>query len=227
MGNNTTRDRVLAYVQEHAKGKGAAELAEMTNRELGTSFTAKQMKAFKQRHGIKSGIRPKPPTPFTQEMRAYIFANCAGVSWRDMAEIVNKLFETDIPAEKFRWFYQNNKLKSGIHTSGNKAAPGEVSKKKNDYQYIKMEDGSWRLYHHVLWEQANGPIPPGYMLTFIDGDIQNVDLSNLELVSRKELFLLAKDNLRFGVPELNKVGILIAKVRAAASEKEKQAKKNE
>lgn len=40
--------------------------------------------------------------------------------------------------------------------------------------------------HRWVWEQHNGPIPKGYLICFRDGNRQNCDISNLELVTRSE-----------------------------------------
>lgn len=218
---------VLEFVRANALGRGSAELAAMTNAAFGTSFTAAKMKGYKAYHKIRSDITPKPPSVFTPPIREYIFSHYEGISYVEMADIVNKQFGTMIPKEKFRWFYQNNKLKCGMNVSWNKAAPGDVSKKKDDYQYIKMADGTWKLYHHYLWEQAHGPIPPGHMVTFLDGNIKNTDLSNLALISRTEQMHLVKDNLRFENPELTKTGILITKVKIATGKKQKRRRSDE
>lgn len=45
----------------------------------------------------------------------------------------------------------------------------------------------WRFVHVILWEEAYGPVPPGYAVKFIDGDRANVALGNLCLVSRADL----------------------------------------
>ncbi len=44
----------------------------------------------------------------------------------------------------------------------------------------------WRGLHLVLWEDAHGPLPRGHCLRFKDGDSLNVELENLELISRVE-----------------------------------------
>ena len=60
------------------------------------------------------------------------------------------------------------------------------------YGYLEMrisfELGSlgWRGLHLVLWEDAHGPLPKGHCLRFKDGDPLNVELENLELISRVE-----------------------------------------
>lgn len=54
------------------------------------------------------------------------------------------------------------------------------------YMYIKVRDGEpMVLKHRWVWEQANGPIPEGYNVTFRDGDPRNCDLGNLMLISRE------------------------------------------
>ena len=49
------------------------------------------------------------------------------------------------------------------------------------YAYIKIKDSDWRLMHRVVWEQHNGPIPPGHVVRFKDGNTMNWDINNLEM----------------------------------------------
>ena len=49
------------------------------------------------------------------------------------------------------------------------------------YAYIKIKDKDWRLMHRVVWEQHNGPIPPGHVIRFKDGNTMNWDINNLEM----------------------------------------------
>lgn len=43
------------------------------------------------------------------------------------------------------------------------------------------------LKHRHLWEQVNGPVPAGMCLKSIDGNRQNTDPSNWQLISRSML----------------------------------------
>lgn len=54
------------------------------------------------------------------------------------------------------------------------------------YIDMKMHDGyrPWRAFHVVLWEDANGRVPPDHIVVFKDGDKLNVCLENLECISR-------------------------------------------
>jgi hypothetical protein len=41
----------------------------------------------------------------------------------------------------------------------------------------------WPLLHRHIWEQANGPIPPKHIVSFIDGNRANCTIENLELIT--------------------------------------------
>jgi len=63
---------------------------------------------------------------------------------------------------------------------------------KDGYLERKVHDGlplqaRWRAVHLVLWEAANGPVPAGHAVSFINGDRRDVRLENLRLIPRTEL----------------------------------------
>ena len=47
------------------------------------------------------------------------------------------------------------------------------------------EPNKWKLTHRLIWEEANGPIPKDYTVTFLDKNKENLELSNLALLSRR------------------------------------------
>ena len=59
--------------------------------------------------------------------------------------------------------------------------------------YIEMRTSfdpggcGWSLLHRILWEDAHGPVPRTHALVFKDGDRLNVELDNLEVITRAEL----------------------------------------
>lgn len=62
----------------------------------------------------------------------------------------------------------------------------------NNPRYVKNEnivgDGRpWEYLHRRVWRQKKGPIPPRTHVAFIDGNHDNVDITNLELVSFEEM----------------------------------------
>ena len=58
------------------------------------------------------------------------------------------------------------------------------------YQYIKIKDSHWELLQRHIWTQANGEIPAGSVINFIDGNFMNCDLSNLRLKTRGEMAIM-------------------------------------
>ncbi len=53
---------------------------------------------------------------------------------------------------------------------------------------MKIKEGlrAWRAFHMILWEDAHGPLPKGHCLRFKDGDSLNIELDNIELITRAE-----------------------------------------
>lgn len=54
------------------------------------------------------------------------------------------------------------------------------------YKWIRISEGVWRQLHVVRWEETNGPVPPGFIVVFADGNSMNCDISNLRLINRKQ-----------------------------------------
>lgn len=51
----------------------------------------------------------------------------------------------------------------------------------------KVLQKRWKAVHVILWEQHNGPVPPGHAVAFKDRNKKNIVIENLELISRAEL----------------------------------------
>ena len=64
------------------------------------------------------------------------------------------------------------------------------------YKFIRIgPHHQWKMFHVHAYEKAHGPIPPGYCLTFKDGNSLNCSPDNIECISRVELTarLMEKD----------------------------------
>lgn len=71
---------------------------------------------------------------------------------------------------------------------------------KEGYLERKIHDGlplqsRWRAVHLVRWEEANGPVPKGMCLKFIDGDRRNTEPANMVCVPRA---ILPRLNGKYG-----------------------------
>ncbi|EKA4516910.1 HNH endonuclease signature motif containing protein [Vibrio cholerae] len=79
-------------------------------------------------------------------------------------------------------------------------------------------ESRYRPKHHVIWEQAYGPVPKGMILRFIDGDKLNCELSNLECLSQSVHLRMNKNRVNELPDELKETGRLISKLEVASFE---------
>lgn len=66
--------------------------------------------------------------------------------------------------------------------------------------------------HRLLWEEHNGPIPPGHVVMFKDGNKDNIVIENLLLISRGELGVMNKKGLINTPADAKEIALLIAKI---------------
>lgn len=61
---------------------------------------------------------------------------------------------------------------------------GYLERKVNDEMPFQKR---WRAVHLIIWERFNGPMPAGHAVIFRDGNKKNLEIENLELVTRAQL----------------------------------------
>jgi HNH endonuclease len=86
------------------------------------------------------------------------------------------------------------------------------------YQYIKIKDSHWELLQRDVWTQANGEIPPGSVVIFLDGNYLNCELSNLQVISRKEN--MARNTIQRFPAELQEIMKLTSKLKRKTNGKQ-------
>ena len=82
----------------------------------------------------------------------------------------------------------------------------------NNYNEIKYANHKWMALARYNWEQVHGPVPGDMCVFKIDQDKYNDDISNLCLVSRKDLAMLNRNHAKL-TPELKEVQILINQIK--------------
>ena len=89
---------------------------------------------------------------------------------------------------------------------------------KEGYAEIKVKQpNKWELAQRVVWEKHNGKIPKGHVIVFKDGNKENIDISNLELISRVEL--MKRNSIQRYPPELINVMHTVGKLKRLIREK--------
>ena len=86
------------------------------------------------------------------------------------------------------------------------------------YQYIKIKDSHWELLQRYVWTQANGEIPPGSVVIFLDGNYLNCELNNLQVISRREN--MARNTIQRYPAELQEVMKLTCKLKRKTNGKQ-------
>jgi hypothetical protein len=82
----------------------------------------------------------------------------------------------------------------------------------NNYNEIKYANHKWMALARYNWEQVHGPVPKDMCVFKLDQNKYNDDISNLCLVSRKDLAMLNRNHAKLS-PELKEVQILINQIK--------------
>jgi hypothetical protein len=125
-----------------------------------------------------------------------------------------------------------NKGKKGIVTGGkatqfkkgqvpvNYRPVGSERVNVEGYVEIKVADPKTWTYKHVfIWEEHNGQVPKGHVVIFGDGNRRNFDISNLILVSRRQLATLNKMRLVQKDAESTRTAVIIVDICHKINEK--------
>ncbi|GBF35427.1 bacteriophage phi 1.45 protein-like protein [Desulfocucumis palustris] len=191
----------IDYVAANIQGCPFKELTDMFNRRFGMNLKVSAMISLADRHGLHNGrdtrilpdgtllgveTRFRPGlTPWNKGMKGF---NCGG---------------------KETQFKKGNKPANWVPI-GSERVNGD------GYIDIKVDDGklqkNWKGKHILIWEEHNGPIPPGHVVIFGDGNNRNFNPENLLLVSRAQLVRLNQMKMIQEDAELTKAGIAIADI---------------
>lgn len=191
----------LRYVLDNYKSLNKVQIAEGLKK-IGPGHSAGSVKALYTKYGLVSGID-------SHFKKGHISAN-KGVK---------------LPPEMYE------KLKKTMFKKGNQPYNtlkiGDEVITTNGYIKVKIgEPNKWKQKHRLVWEQYKGPIPKGYKITFLDGNILNCNIDNLVLVTDGECLTLNRNYRKAESPEERQVQIDIVRIDRLVRKAEK-GKKNE
>lgn len=90
------------------------------------------------------------------------------------------------------------------------------SERLNVEGYLEIKTGDhkrWRYKHRVVWEAVNGPIPPGHVLIFKDGNKLNTDIDNLKLITKAENIRINQMQIKRDSAEITEVAVSLARLK--------------
>ena len=200
------------FVRDNSWGVSSKDMAVMVNQKFGTNFTQTGMKQFRQRHGIRSG-----------ETGWYQKGHEPGNKGKKLEEYIT---DPDRIAD-IRRRISATQFKKGERPA-NELPIGSIVVNADGYKIRKKQiEGTqwerWELLHRAVWEEHNGPVPEGMVISFRDSNRLNCDISNLVLMTRTENRVMTRRKLRSQDPELTDAGLAVTRLRLAAAERRKKA----
>lgn len=84
---------------------------------------------------------------------------------------------------------------------------------------------NWMFVHKMVWESANGTIPPGYRIWWKDGDHLNCSLDNLEIVSGRDHIM--RTSIHTLPPELARTYQLIGALNRKLNNRKRKRRKDD
>lgn len=186
------------FIKRNVKGIGNVELTNLFNEKFGTNVLESQIRAFKARNKLRSGLDgrfQKGHTPVNKGKKGICAKGCKATQFKKGHKPINY---KPVGSER-------------INVDG--------------YVEVKVADpNKWQLKHRVVWEKHNGKIPEGYVVIFLDNNKSNLDINNLLMISRKQLVFLNKNGLIKENSDLTKTGVLIADLLIKIGESKKRGK---
>lgn len=144
------------FIKNFAFGHSYKQIIEAINNKFGVELTQKQIGSYLKRHKIKTG------------RTGHFQKGC-------------------VPANKGTHIggYEPTQFKKGQLPTGTKPV-GTETVRKDGYIWVKVEmPNVWKQKHLLIWEKANGKVPKGHVIIFLDGNRGNTSLDNLFLIDRK------------------------------------------
>ncbi len=192
-------DEHIEYLREIVPGRLNDEITKMFNAKFNMNVTEDQMKSLRGRYYISSGVVTKfnkGNVPHNKGMKGYCAPGC----------------------EK-TWFKKGHKPKQYLPV-------GTELMKSDGYVYIKISDpNKWRQKHRIIWEEKHGPYSTKtHVVIFKDGNRENFDLDNLQLITRKQLAIVNRNHLLTNNKELTETGLIIGQILEVKARRKKNEK---
>lgn len=178
------------FISQNFKGIRNDELTNKINEKYGTSFTSSQIKNYKRRHKLNSGLTShfkKGDIPANKGKKFPGKTNITTFKKGNMPKNTDRIGTEKLLADGYIWVKINN-------------LPN-VPKKTN-----------WCQKHIKIWQDKHGPVPKGHVVIFLDGDHTNFEIDNLKMISQSVNLCLNKNNLRYDDKKITEFGVTIAEL---------------
>lgn len=198
----------IQFLRDNVEGISLKELTRRFNQHFNTNLSENSIAAQKNKHRLKSGI------------------------------VGGRFEKGHIPANKGQKMPADayERAKKTMFKPGSKPKntdPIGTEKKLTDgYIWVKVDNQTnvpkvvnWRQKHRLIWEKKHGPIPEGNVIIFLDGNHENFDLDNLEMITKQENLVMNRNKLFKNDKDLTKIGVQIARMLCTTYNVKKSVRK--
>ena len=198
---------VRAFMEANYKGTRTADLARMVNERFGPgTITVRGLRSWKKNNKVRSGAH-------LGRLKPGCMSHNKGKHWDDFLSpeaqqrVLKNLFpKGPVPA--------------------NIAKIGEIRVNTDGYLVKKVQSFGnqqkrWRFLHRLVWEEHNGPIPKGCVISFADGNKQNCAIENLVLETKAQHAIKNHMGWKSWDQESAEAYNLLADVKSAVSRKKR------
>lgn len=173
---------------------------------------------------------------FTEDQANFIRNNSNGKKDQELCELVKEEFGVSVTKKQMKNWRGNNNARSKTSLYGwkkGKKAGIDFKPQKEFHNslpigsesvskgvvIVKVARGKWMPKHRYLYEQAHGPISDNHVIVFADGNKDNFELSNLLLITKKQLAIMNKKRFLIdGDEEFRRTAVNYAKLIERLSE---------
>ena len=170
-------------------------------------------------------------TPYTQEQLDFMTEHGADMTTAELTSALNTAFNTNHTAASVRTVLKRLGIKKSKETrSRNCAMNGDpIGSEKiiGGYRYIKVRKSSGGFYKDwereicLVYKNAYGDIPEGYMVVTLNGDKLDARPENLALISKKVAARMANGHGKSfwsNSADITKAGIAVCELDQALSD---------
>lgn len=169
--------------------------------------------------------------PYTKEQLALMEKHGADMTTTELTNVLNNVFCTSHTAASVRTTLKNMGILKSKETRARSCAmncePIGASKIINGYRYIKVRKSSGGFYKDwereicLVYKNAYGDIPEGYMVVTLNGDKLDARPENLALISKKVAARMANGHGKSfwsNSADITKAGIAVCELDQALSD---------
>lgn len=191
-GPRIYNQEMIEFIEMNVNGTSYADLTRLVNDKFETNFTIQQIRTCLKNRKLKTGRGghfKKGNVPHNKGIKI----------WWKGGELT--------------------RFKKGDMPPNHRPAGSERINVDGYVETKVSEPNRWRPKHTAIWEEHNGPLPPGHAVIFGDGNKRNFNINNLILVSRRQLLTLNKHKLIKNDADLTRTALIIADIKHKISQR--------